>query len=194
MQLPGLGVVLSMTVLSAIGEISRFENAKNLVGYAGLGAGVHDSGIKHQDKGITKSGRKELRWAMVEAAWGAVRSDPHWKAQYQQLKKRGKHSNEAIVAIARKLLVAIWHMLTKGEPHRHSTEEDLAYKMLIWSQRMDSEALRGMTRQQFAKYVSCALEKVPISHALFVMVFPDALRPLTKLSSCFLTSVPPADN
>ncbi|MBL7163782.1 MAG: IS110 family transposase, partial [Anaerolineales bacterium] len=81
MQIPGLGVVLSMTVLSAIGDISRFKHAKNLVGYAGLGAGVHDSGLKHQEKGITKSGRKELRWAMVEAAWGAVRSDPHWKAQ-----------------------------------------------------------------------------------------------------------------
>ena len=152
MQLPGLGVVLSMTVLSAIGEITRFENAKNLVGYAGLGAGIHSSGLKHQGKGITKAGRKELRWAMVEAAWGAVRSDPHWKDQYEQLKKRGKHSNAAIVAIARKLLVSIWHMLTKGESHRHSTEEDLAYKMLIWSQRMDEEALRGMTRQQFAKY------------------------------------------
>ncbi|MCP4080580.1 MAG: IS110 family transposase [Planctomycetaceae bacterium] len=152
MQLPGLGVVLSMTVLSAIGEIARFETAKNLVGYAGLGAGVHDSGLKHQGKGITKSGRKELRWAMVASAWGAVRSDPHWKDQYEQFKKRGKHSNEAIVAIARKLLVSIWHMLTKSEPHRYSTEEDLAYKMLIWSQRMDEEALRGMTRQQFAKY------------------------------------------
>jgi transposase len=152
MQMPGLGVVLSMTVLAAIGEISRFEHAKNLVGYAGLGAGVHDSGLKHQEKGITKSGRKELRWALVEAAWGAVRSDPYWKAQYEDLKKRGKHSNEAIVAIARKLLVSIWHVLTKREPHCHSTEEDLAYKMLIWSQRMDEEALRGLTRQQFVKY------------------------------------------
>jgi len=152
MQIPGLGVVLSMTVLSAIGEISRFEDSKNLVGYAGLGAGIHSSGLKHQGKGITKAGRKELRWAMVEAAWGAVRSDPHWKAQYEQLKKRGKHSNAAIVAIARKLLVSIWHVLTKGEYHCHSTEEDLAYKMLIWSQRMDEDALRGMTRQQFAKY------------------------------------------
>ena len=76
MQIPGLGVVLSLTVLAAIGDISRFEHAKNLVGYAGLGAGVHDSGLKHQEKGITKSGRKELRWALVEAAspedWDAV--------------------------------------------------------------------------------------------------------------------------
>ena len=152
MQVPGLGIVLSMTVLSAIGDISRFEHAKNLVGYAGLGAGVHDSGLKHQGKGITKAGRKELRWAMVEAAWGAVRSDPYWKAQFEALKKRGKHANQAVVAIARKMLVAIWHVLSKGEPRRHSTDEDLAYKMLIWSQRMDEDARQGLSRQQFIKY------------------------------------------
>ncbi len=58
-----------MTILGAIGDIRRFEDAKHLVGYAGLGAGVHDSGKEHKDKGITKSGRKELRWALVEAAW-----------------------------------------------------------------------------------------------------------------------------
>ena len=44
MQLSGIGVVLAMTVLSAVGEISRFESAHKLVGYSGLGAGVHDSG------------------------------------------------------------------------------------------------------------------------------------------------------
>ena len=152
MQIPGLGIVLSMTVLSAIGDISRFEHAKNLIGYAGLGAGVHDSGLKHQGKGITKAGRKELRWAMVEAAWGAVRSDPYWKTQFENLKKRGKHANEAIVAIARKMLVAIWHVLSKREPRLHSTDEDLAYKMLIWSQRMDEDARQGLSRQQFTKY------------------------------------------
>ena len=152
MQIPGMGVVLSMTVLSAIGDISRFEHPKNLVGYAGLGAGVHDSGQKHQGKGITKSGRKELRWAMVEAAWSAVGSSPYWKSQYEALKERGKHANEAIVAIARKMLVAVWHVLSKREPYRHATDQDLAYKMVIWSQRMDQDALRGMTRQQFVKY------------------------------------------
>lgn len=152
MQIPGLGVVLSMTVLSAIGDISRFEHAKNLVGYAGLGAGVHDSGQKHQGKGITKAGRKELRWALVEAAWSAVGSSPYWKTLYEDLKKRGKHSNEAIVAVARKMLVAVWHVLSKREPVCHASEEDLAYKMVIWSQRMNQEALRGMTRQQFVKY------------------------------------------
>lgn len=76
LQIPGFGVIFSMIVLSAIGDISRFPSAKKLVGYSGLCSGVHISGEKNQEKPITKEGRKELRWAMVEAAWGAVRSDP----------------------------------------------------------------------------------------------------------------------
>jgi len=48
--------------------------------------------------------------------------------------------------------VAVWHVLTKREPYRHFDDQTIAYKMLIWSQRMDENALDGMTRQQFAKY------------------------------------------
>jgi transposase len=151
MQLPGVGVVITMTTLAAIGEISRFESPKKLVGYAGLGAGVHDSGKEHRDKKITKSGRKELRWAMVEAAWRAVRSHPYWKKQFEALKRR-KHPNQAIVMVARKMLVTVWYLLSQQETFRYSGEEDLAYKMLIWSWSMDAQARLGMTPQQFAKY------------------------------------------
>jgi transposase len=151
MQLPGVGLVVTMTVLSSIGDIFRFPSAKKLVGYAGLGAGVHHSGKTKRGKRITKRGRRELRWALVEAAWRAVRCDPHWKAQFEELKKR-KHKSQAIVAIARKMLVVVWHVLSKQEPCRLSQDEDLAYKMIIWSQRLDEDALQGMTRQQFAKY------------------------------------------
>jgi transposase len=151
MQIPGFGILTSMLLLAAIGDISRFSHAKKLVGYAGLGAGVHDSGKKHQDKSITKEGRRELRWALVQAAWAAVRSDPYWKAQYQRLTKV-KHPNKAIVAIARRLLVSAWHILSKREPYRHFDDETIAYKMLIWSQSMDEKARRGLSRQQFAKY------------------------------------------
>jgi len=151
MQIPGFGIIFSMIALAAIGDISRFSDPKKLVGYAGLGAGVHDSGKKHRDKSITKAGRKELRWALVEASWGAVRSDPYWKTQYEHLKKT-KHPNKAIVAVARKLLVSVWHILSHREPYCHFDDDTIAYKMLIWSQRMDEKALNGMTRQQFAKY------------------------------------------
>jgi len=152
LQLPGFGVVLTMTVLSAIGDVTRFEHAKRLVGYAGLGAGVHDSGTEHHQKPITKEGRKELRWAMVEAAWRAIRISPYWKEQYEKYLKRMRKPNQAIVVIARKLLVTIWYVLSGHKPYRYSSEEELAYKMLIWSWSMGEEARQGMTRQQFAKY------------------------------------------
>jgi len=151
MQIPGFGLLTSMILLAAVGDIERFSRPKKLVGYAGLGAGVHSSGQKHQEKSITKQGRKELRWVLVQAAWAAVRSDPYWKAQYQRLTKV-KHPNKAIVAIARRLLVAAWHILSKRETYRHFDHESIAYKMMIWSQRMDEKALRGLTRQQFIKY------------------------------------------
>lgn len=151
MQIPGFGLLTSMILLAAVGDISRFSHPKKLVGYAGLGAGIHESGQKHQQKSITKQGRKELRWALGQAAWAAVRSDPYWNAQYKRLSQH-KHPNQAIVAIARRLLVSAWHILTKREPYRRSDDETIAYKMMIWSQRMDETALRGLTRQQFIKY------------------------------------------
>ncbi len=151
LQLSGLGVVVTMTILGAIGDIHRFEDAKHLVGYAGLGAGIHQSGKERQEKGITKSGRKELRWALIEAAWKAVQMSPLWKQRYEELKKR-KGPCKAIVAIARKLLVTIWHVLSKETTDCNASEEDLAWKMLLWSWSLGDEARLGLTPKQFAKY------------------------------------------
>ncbi len=152
LQLSGFGVVISMTVLSAIGDVTRFESAKKLVGYAGLGAGVHDSGKEHIEKRITKSGRKELRWALVEAAWRAIRISPYWKEQYEKYLRRMRKPNQAIVVIARKLLVAVWHVLSKEETDVHASEEDLAYKMLVLAWDLDDNVRMGLTYKQFAKY------------------------------------------
>lgn len=164
-----------MTVLSAIGEISRFESSKKLVGYAGLGAGVHDSGKEHIEKRITKSGRKELRWALVEAAWRAVRSSPYWKEQYEKYLRRMRKPNQAIVVIARKLLVAVWHVMTKEETDEHVSEEDLAYKMLVLAWDLDENVRMGMTYKQFAKY---ALMKLGIETDITHIVRKDVPRRL----------------
>jgi len=152
LHISGFGVITAMTVYAAIGDIRRFPEAKKLVGHAGLGAGVHDSGKEHIEKRITKSGRKELRWALVEAAWRAVRSSSYWKEQYEKHLRRMRKPNQAIVVIARKLLVAVWHVLTKDETDEHANEEDLAYKMLVLSWDMDETARLGLTYKQFAKY------------------------------------------
>jgi transposase len=173
LQLSGFGVVMTMTVLSAIGDISRFVDAKKLVGYSGLGPGVHDSGKEHIEKRITKSGRKELRWAMVEAAWRAIRISPYWKEQYEKYLRRMRKPNQAIVVIARKLLVAVWHVLSKEETDEHVSEEDLAYKMLVLSWDLDESVRMGLSYKQFAKY---ALMKLGVENDITRFVRKNVAR------------------
>lgn len=151
MQLPGFGVITAMTVLAAIGDIGRFETSKKLASYSGLTPGLEQSGTKNRGKGITKEGRKELRWALVEAAQMAVKSDPHLKRRFQELQHR-MHRNQAIVAIAHHLLELVWYVLTRRESYRYFSEEKIAYKYLSWAWRMSEDARDGLTRQQFARY------------------------------------------
>ena len=151
MQLPGFGVITGMTVLAAIGEIQRFGTPQHLASYSGLTGGLDQSGTKLVQKGITKEGRKELRWAMVEVAQRAVKSDPRWTRKFQEMQKR-MHRNQAIVAIARCLLELVWYVLTRRQPYRHFSQERIAYKYLTWAWQMDEEARDGLTRQQFARY------------------------------------------
>lgn len=126
-----------MTLLSAIGDISRFPSAKQLVGYAGLGASVHASGQVQRGGRITKEGRSELRTAMVEAAWIAIEHHPHWKKLFAQLSGRlGKQ--KAIVAIARKLLVAVWHVLTREQADTHADAHAIARTLVRWIERYDT--------------------------------------------------------
>jgi transposase len=162
MQLPGFGVITGMTVLAALGEIQRFSSARHLASYSGLIPGLEQSGTKYNEKGITKEGRKELRWALVEVAQRAVKSDPVWKHRFQELQKR-MHRNQAIVAIARRLLELVWYILTRRQSYRHFSQERIAYKYLTWAWQMDEEARDGLTRQQFARYY---LMKLGIGHNL----------------------------
>jgi len=88
---------------------------------------------------------------MIEAAWRAVRSSPVWEKRFEELTKR-KGQHKAIVAIARKLLVTIWYVWTREEADQNASEEDLAWKMLLWSWSLGDEARLGLTPKQFAKY------------------------------------------
>ena len=151
MQLPGFGVITAMTVLAAIGEIQRFDSARHLASYSGLTPGLEQSGTKNRGKGMTKEGRKELRWALVEVAQRAVKSDPLWKHRFQEMQKR-MHRNQAIVAVARRLLELVWYVLTRRQPYRYFSHERIAYKYLTWAWQMDDEARAGLTRQQFTRY------------------------------------------
>lgn len=129
LQLPGFSIINSLAVLAAIGDIYRFPAPKHLVGYAGLGGRVHNSGQSSRSGKITKSGRRDLRTALVQAAQTAANTHPFWQAELQRLQPRlGR--NKTIVVIARKLLVATWHILTFQCADIHAEPVRVARKFL----------------------------------------------------------------
>jgi transposase len=137
-QLPGLNLVSAMTILAAIDDVTRFPTARQLVGYAGFGTRVHASGLTHRAGAINKAGRRDLRAVLVEAAHVAAHYHPHWQAELERLEPRlGR--NKAIVAIARKLLVAVWHVLTEGCADRYAEPERLARKFLQFAYVLGKE-------------------------------------------------------
>jgi len=151
MQIPGFGVVTGMTVLAAIGDVARFETPKALASYSGLVPGLEQSGVKLRGKSITKEGRREFRWAMVEVAQRAVKADPHWKRLFSELERR-MHRNQAIVAVARHLLTVVWSVLSHGKSYCHYSDERIAYKYYTWSWQLDETQRKGLTRPQFVRY------------------------------------------
>ena len=151
LQLPGFGVVTAVTVWAAIGDIHRFEDPQHLVGYAGLGTKVHDSGMSTRTGRITKAGRRDLRVALTEAAQVAANSHPHWKAELARLQPRlGR--NKAIVAVARKLLVAVWYILAQHKTDRFAEPERVAQKLLKFAYQLGKETRpKGQSAAQFVR-------------------------------------------
>jgi transposase len=150
-QITGIGLLTGITILAAIGEIGRFPTSKQLVGYAGLGASVHASGETFNTGRITKSGRKELRWAMVEAARHAAVHHPHWKEEYARL-SRSIGQKKAIVAVARKLLVVVWQVLTRETGDKFADPTQVACGLFALAHRVRAKNLpNGQTALQFTR-------------------------------------------
>jgi transposase len=118
MSVPDIAWVLAYTIAAEIGEIERFPSPKKLCGYSGLCAKVIQSGASDRRGPLTRNGPEHLRWALVEAATHAARH-PAYVAHYERTKRRLGRSRGARIAqveIARKLVEAIWHMLTRNRP------------------------------------------------------------------------------
>ena len=117
MTIPGIDMVIAVAILSAIGDVSRFATPQKLVSYLGLNPSVRQSGPGPAYHGrITKQGRGHTRGMLVEAAWAAVRAPGPLRAFFLRLSvRRGQHV--AAVAVARKLTIIAWHLLTKQQDY-----------------------------------------------------------------------------
>lgn len=114
--IPGVGRKTAEVVVAYIDDPNRFKNARQVGAYAGLVPRQHQSGEMNQMGKITRRGPRLLRSALVEASWVMLQYNPWAAALYQRLcggqKTRRK---QAIVAVARKLLVLCWTLLKKQE-------------------------------------------------------------------------------
>jgi transposase len=120
MTIPGVAELLALTLAAEIGDISRFPSARKLVGYAGLGPRVKQSGQSSHTGRLSKAGPATLRWAAVEASQHAWRATNPWHRLYTDIKRRHGKANPAKSAVARKVLIAAWHVLSLNEPFKPS--------------------------------------------------------------------------
>ena len=97
----------------------KFNNAKEVGGMSGLTPTPSQSGDVHREQGISKAGNRRVRRVMIEFAWLWLRWQPdsHLSRWYRQRFAHGSRRTRrsGIVALARKLLVALWRYLEFGE-------------------------------------------------------------------------------
>ncbi len=117
LTIPGVSLVVGAGLLAAIGDVTRFEKARLLPSYFGLVPSTYQSGSSEGYHGpITKRGRKQARWLLLEAAEHTVKAPGPLRAFYLRLKKKRNH-NVAKTAVARKMAEIIWHLLSKDEDY-----------------------------------------------------------------------------
>lgn len=117
--IPGVGSRTAEAIVAHLHDPQRFENGKQVSAYAGLVPRQYQSGETDHRGRISKRGPALLRKLLVQCAWAMLRYNAWAKALWQRLTQAGKvRRKQAIVALARKLLVRCWAMLRDGQPWR----------------------------------------------------------------------------
>lgn len=111
---PGVGLFSARILSTELGDLSRFDNERQLFSYTGLTPSEHSSGEKVRRGAITKAGNRWVRGILIEVAWRAINLDPSLASFFKQLSARSGKT-KAIVAVARKLLGRIRAAFRKGQ-------------------------------------------------------------------------------
>ena len=119
-SIPGFGFVVSMYLLSRIGDPRHLKGIRELGSFAGVVPSEHSTGENQTKGSITHMGDSMLRCLLVEAAWVAIRKDHELCEFYQRIRLRNpvsKGSKIAIVAVARKLTHRAYRVLKDQRPY-----------------------------------------------------------------------------
>ena len=140
--LRGVRWVVALTVLAELGDLTRFDNPRQLGAFVGLVPSEHSTGLSRRQGGITKTGNVRARRVLIEAAWAyrfPAKISPHiqkrieslpkpvqdigWKAQvrlckrFRRLHMRGKHANVIVTSVARELVSFMWAIAKEVAPN-----------------------------------------------------------------------------
>jgi transposase len=118
-SLPGVGPVVAPILVAEAGtDLSRFANPHRFAAWAGVVGRGHGTGGRQIDGlPITKAGRGIVKAALFLAANIARQHDPHLRAVYEQLRAKGRHHNQAVIAVARRLAELYWRIMTEQRPY-----------------------------------------------------------------------------
>lgn len=117
LTIPGIGPHTAAGLVALIGDVRRFSRPNKLVGYLGLDPIVRQSGQRSWTGHISRAGQGHARMLLVEGAHAAVRAPGPLRAFYVRVAAR-RGPGIASVAVARKLAVLVWHLLTHETDYR----------------------------------------------------------------------------
>ena len=115
-SIKGMGDKTAWAILAYMGDVSLFNNAKQISSYAGLNPSIEQSGSSINRSRLSKMGCARLRKSLYMPALVAVRYNPLMMALYDRLQAKGKPKKVALVAVMRKLLVLAYGVLKSGKP------------------------------------------------------------------------------
>jgi transposase len=134
-----VGVRSAWILVTELFAWRAIRNGKELGALVGLTPTPYDSGKREQEQGISKAGNKHVRGLIVELAWLGLRWPPKSALSQGYQRRFGAGNKRArkmgIVALARKLLIALWRYLKDGEVPEGAAEKD-------WRLRVSSTARR----------------------------------------------------
>jgi transposase len=120
-SMPGMGHYSALAIASRIGDLKRFKRPDSLANYFGLAPGCRDSGETTQRLGsITKQGSKIVRYLLGQAVIKVLRFDGAMRTWFKRIKRR-RGAKIARVAVMRRLVTIIWHMLKRNEKYRYAS-------------------------------------------------------------------------
>jgi transposase len=146
LTITGVNLIVAAGLVAAIGDVRRFSDPQKLVSYVGLNPRVRQSGLGVAQHGrISKRGRSHARAMLVEAAWAAAKAPGPLRAFFLRIRTRRGHQIAA-VAVARKLAVLCWHLLTKETDYQWARPALVANKLRSMELQAGQPARKGNQR------------------------------------------------